>query len=952
MKRVFSILAAATALALILAAPASAAFGFKELDTTFSEEDGTAATLAGSHPFSFTTTFGVNTKIVPESYENPETHVLEDGEVPEGEVKNLDIEQIPGLVGSQSAVPRCSSADFNTRVDGRPQCPDSTAVGIVAVKAEFDVFPLNTNVFVHVSVYSLAPSPGEAAKLGFVALNVPIVVDVGVNPNPPYNLLAHLRYVPQAVLFYASQFTIWGNPASEAHDSLRGKCVGDPLESTPQPISLGTCSVNVPEVPFLTMPRACSGPLKTSFSGDSWQNPGVFTKLAFAETHGEAVPPDPQGMTGCESLPFSPTTDAQPTTSQAESPSGLNVNLDVKDEGLTSVTGRAQSDIKRVEVTLPEGVTVNPSAAEGLGVCTKAQYEVASLTVAGCPEAAKLGSVSVISPLLEETLEGSLYLAQQDDAATAEPGAENPFDSLLAFYILIRNDPNGIFVKQAGKVEPNLTSGRLVSTVDEIPQLPFSHFNLHFREGPRAPLATPGLCGTYTTKAVLTPWSGNEAVEANSSFTVSSGVGGGACPAGGVPPFHPGFEAGSINNAAGVYSPFYMRLTRSDGEQDLTRFDSVLPRGVTGKIAGVAKCSDAAIAAAKAKTGRQELSLPSCPSSSEIGHVLAGAGVGPALTYVPGKIYLAGPFGGDPLSIVAIVPAVAGPFDAGTVVTREALTLDPNTAEVQVDGAASDPIPHILKGIPLKLRDLRVYVDRPNFTLNPTSCGKETARATLFGSGADVFNPADDVSASLTDRYQAAGCSSLPFKPKLTLKLKGRTKRNDHPALRAVLTARAGDANIAGASVVLPHSVFLEQAHIRTICTRVQFAANACPRGSIYGKARAFTPLLDEPLEGPVYLRANGGERDLPDLVAALHGVVDFNLVGYIDAVNGRIRSRFQTAPDVPLTKFVLEMRGAKKGLIANSADLCAHTRHAKARFTGHNGKVSKFGPVLGNSCK
>ncbi|HEX5610070.1 MAG TPA: hypothetical protein VFX45_08265 [Solirubrobacterales bacterium] len=916
-------------LLLLAAAPAQAEFDLTELAVTPSEADGSVSTIAGSHPFELTTTLGVTTELSAK------------GEVPQGEAKSLEVNLMKGLVGSQTAVPVCSAAEFNLRSEGRPACPDSTAVGIAAVKAEFKVLPPSSNLFLHVPVYNLAPSPGNAAKLGFVALNVPIVIDVGVSEEAPHNLVAHLRDIPQAILFYGSKLTIWGNPASSAHDALRGDCVGEPVELTPQPVSLGTCAAKVPEKPFLTLPRACEGPLASIFKVDSWATPGAFTEPQSAIT---------DEMTNCDSLTFAPTAEAQPTTSSGESPSGLRVGLDVQDAGLTAPTGRAKSDIRKVELTLPDGVTVNPSAAEGLGVCTPAQLAATKLGSQGCPDASKLGSVSVKTPLLEEQLEGSIFLAEQDDPSTSQPGAENPFDSLIAFYITIESARNGILIKQAGKVEPDPRSGRLVSTVDDIPQLPFSHFDLRFREGPRAPLTTPPLCGTYAAKAVLTPRSGGEAVESTSTFTVSSGPNGGPCSPGGVPPFRPGFEAGSINNNAGSYSPFYMRLTRGDGEQDITRFDAILPQGVTGKLAGIARCPDAAIALAAGKRGRAELASPSCPASSEVGRVLVGAGVGPALTYVPGKIYLAGPFGGDPLSIVVITPAVAGPFDVGTVVTREALTLNRVSGEVEVDGAASDPIPHILQGIPLKLRDLRVYVDRPNFTLNPTSCAEKTVKATLFGGFADVFSPLDDRPAPLGTRYQAASCSRLQFKPRLDLKLTGGTKRSQLPSLRATLRPRPGDANPSGLSVTFPHSAFLEQAHIRTICTRVQYAANLCPAGSVYGKARAYSPLLDEPLEGPMYLRSSS--HKLPDLVLALHGLVDFDGVIRIDSVgDGRLRSTVDFVPDVPLSKVTIEMQGGKKGLIVNSENLCARPQRATVEATGYNGKRVTLRPKVANSC-
>jgi hypothetical protein len=491
----------------------------------------------------------------------------------------------------------------------------------------------------------------------------------------------------------------------------------------------------------------------------------------------------------------------------------------------------------------------------------------------------------------------------------------------------------------------------LVATLEGIPQVPFSHFNFHFREGARAALVSPPSCGTHTTEAKFWPYSDPDNPRTIiSSFEITEGVGGGPCPPGGVPPFHPDFEAGSINNNAGSFSPFNMRLVRNDGEQNMTKFSSVLPPGVLGSLAGVAKCPDVAVPTAKSKTGRQELALPSCPANSLIGHTLAGAGVGSALTYVKGYVYLAGPYKGAPLSVIAITPAVAGPFDAGTVVVRLGLDLDPKTAEVSVDGAASDPIPHIIKGIVLKLRDLRVSVDRPNFTLNPTSCDESSAKAKLFGSFLNVIDPGDDVPVNLATRYQAANCLNLGFDPKLGLRLKGGTKRGGHPGLKAVYTPKKGDANIEGLVVRLPRSAFLDQAHIRTICTRVQFAAEACPKAAQYGYIRAWTPLLDEPLQGPVWLRSSN--HKLPDLVFDLKGLVDIEVSVRIDSARGGIRATLVDAPDAPLSRVVLNMQGGKKGLIINSRNLCARKSRANVKSTGQNGKEATRNPVMRPQCK
>jgi hypothetical protein len=814
---------------------------------------------------------------------------------------------------------------------------------------------------VNAPVYNLVPPPGSIVRLGFVVLNVPVTVDVSVKRGPDYNAMATSFNFPQPITVFGATLQLWGQPSDPAFDQMRGFCVGNFPETAsfngevnfiPNESLHDSCPVDESK-PFLTLPRSCTGPAQSTYEAQSWEEPGRWVHGSVV-THAGAALPEPQGFTGCKKLGFAPQLSATPSTKSAESGTGLDVNVDFHDEGLKNPEGLAQSEAKKVVVTLPEGVTINPSAGEGLGVCTPADFDreaLGTLPGEGCPNASKIGSLHLDSPLVDEGFEGSVFLAQQDDPTTTTPGAENPFDSLIALYLVLRNTNLGVVVKQPAKVEPDPQTGQLVTTLDDIPQLPFSHFNFHFKEGVRAALVTPPACGTYTTEAKFYPWSDpNNPRTVNSSFEITNGVDGGPCPSGDIPPFDPKFEAGAINNNAGSYSPFDMRLTREDGEQDMTKFSSVLPPGELGSLAGVSKCPDSAIATAKGKAGRQELASPSCPANSLIGHTLAGAGVGSALTYVPGQIYLGGPYHGDPLSVISVTPAVAGPFDAGTVVVRLALDLNPKTAEVEVDGANSDPIPHVLKGIVLKVRDLRVHVDRPNFLLNPTSCDESKARATLFGSYLDVLNPADDRAVDLSTRYQAANCLNLGFKPKLSLSLKGGTRRGGHPGLTAIYTPRKGDANVKGLVVRLPRSAFLDQAHIRTICTRVQFTEDSCPVGARYGFIKAFTPLLDEPLEGPVYLRSS--DHKLPDLVFDLHGLVDVEVATRIDSVNGGIRAMVEEAPDAPLAKVVLRMQGQKKGLIINSANLCARTNRATATFTGHNGKRYVAKPPLKPGCR
>ena len=949
----------------LAAAPAQAEFGLSKFDVTYTNEDGSPATQAGSHPFAVTSSFDLNTHELA----FPGEAFFPGEQVPDAEIKDLFTQQVAGLIGDATAYPQCTTAQFlEGDNESRPGCPNTTAVGVVAAYLFGPGFAWAPG-----AVFNMVPPPGVAARLAFTVVNVTVVVDATVKQSGDYNISANLINASQALVVFGGALQLWGNPSDPAHDPFRGSCFkkfqfevgfvnGLPNFASQ---SRGDCPFTGPEKPFLTVPRACNGPLATNWQADSWSDPGPYLPNGEPDTgdsrwvtgsvltHDSEEPPNPQGFTGCGKLAYAPEAEAQVTTDQAETGSGLDFNLDFTDEGLKNPTGLAASETKKAVITLPEGVTINPSIAEGLGVCTPADLERETLTSKpgdGCPNSSKIGTLRADLPIISEPLEGSVFLAQQDDPATTTPGAENPFDTLIALYFVLKNPKIGAIAKLPLKIEPDPRTGQLIATLDDSPQFPITHFNAHLREGQRAPLITPGACGTYTTEAKLYPYSDpTNPRTVTSSFEITKGKGGGSCPPQGIPPFKPFFEAGALNNNAGSFSPFNMRLIREDGEQDMTKFSSILPPGELGSLAGVSKCPDAAVDVAKAKSAREEIASPSCPANSLIGHTLAGAGVGSALTYVPGQVYLAGPYHGDPLSVISVTPALAGPFDAGTVVVRLALDLNPKTAEVEVDGAASDPIPHILKGIVLKVRDLRVYVDRPNFTLNPTSCDESSAKARLFGSYLDVFNPSDDVPVDLSTRYQAANCLNLGFKPDLKLNLKGGTKRGGHPGLTAIYTPRPGDANVEGLVVRLPRSAFLDQAHIRTICTRVQFAADQCPKAAQYGYIRAWTPLLEEPLQGPVWLRSSS--HKLPDLVFDLHGLVDIEVSVRIDSAKGGIRASLEDSPDAPISKVVLKMQGGKKGLIINSRNLCGRKARANVQAVGHNGKQSKANPVMRPQC-
>jgi hypothetical protein len=752
--------------------------------------------------------------------------------------------------------------------------------------------------------------------------------------------------VPQSFALYGLRLTLWGTPWAISHNGLRGNCLNEAEPSFPW----AKCQVTGQPAPqaYLTLPSSCTGPLAFAISADSWQDPGAYLpdgEPDFADTAWKRVGAQAPALGGCASVPFAPRVRTVPSSDRVSSASGFDFALEQDESGLLSPQGTAPSPLRKTVVALPEGVTINPSVAAGLGSCTTAQYAaetVSSPEGAGCPNNSKIGDVKVASPLLAGPLEGSIYLAQP---------RQNQFGSLLALYLVARSAERGILVKVAGQLAANERTGQLTASFDGLPQLPYSRLDIEFREGQRAPLLNPEGCGTYASQIDLSPWLDPSAdLHQSSSFQLAHGIGGVGCPSG-TPPFAPGAAAGTLNANPGSYTPFYLHLTRGDGDQEITSYSAQLPPGLLANISDVPFCPEAAIAAAARESGVGEEAHPSCPAASEIGHTYSGFGVGPVLAYAPGRLYLAGPYHGAPLSVVAIDAATVGPFDLGVIVIRSAIEIDPTSAQVSIDSAGSDPIPHIIDGIPLHLRDIRVYLSRPGFTLNPTSCAPFSVVSGLTGSAAPFASP-DDIGASVTVPFQLSNCSSLRFDPRFALKLRGGHRRGDFPSLRAVYRPRAGNANVATAAVTLPHSEFLEQAHIRSVCTKRQLDAEACPKGSVYGSASAATPLLGEPMRGPVYL-ATGFGHTLPDLVTVLHGRgVRIVLDGRIDAHHGGIRATFTGLPDAPVTKFVLTLAGGRRDILANERNVCTSPEKASASFVAqdHSG-VHQHPPLLVAGC-
>jgi hypothetical protein len=827
-------------------------------------------TVAGMHP-DFTTEFTLN-------------HFIEGGQAKAvARTEDISVTLPPGLLGNPNALPKCSTAEFLSFA-----CPVDSQVGITSVLVYgFSEFTE--------PVYNLEPPrpDEEVARLGFIASRLPVFVDIKVRTAGDYGVTATVHRGPGQTSLIAATTTLWGNPSDPSHDEQRLI----PSEALMCPGTACLTAEGKREVPrtgraFMTNPSACQSQL-VGFDFKSYQLPGkVFSATA-------AMDP----ITACQGLPFAPTFSAEPTSHVAGAPTGLKTKLVLPQHEGAEEAGTAT--MREARITLPEGMQIAAGAANWIGTCSEEQVGFHQEVEAACPDAAKLGTVTVVSPALSKPLDGALY------QRTPSPGRQ--------FGLWLVSDDLGLHVKLPGELQPDPKTGKLTAVFSSLPEVPVEEIELNVWGGSRAPLENPDACGTYTTSYTFVPHSQDPPVSSQSQMTIDQGCN---------QDFSPTLRAGTTDPVAGKFSPLIIDLARGDDQQQLAGFELVLPDGLLARLRGVPLCPEAVAASG------------ACPAGSKLGHLAAAAGPGPDPLWVPqpGKaepgIYLAGPYDGSPFSIVTAVPAQAGPFDLGTIVVRSGLGLDPDTNRAVIE---ADPLPQFFEGVGLTYRRLHVVLDRPRFVLNPTDC-REMKVITKARSTQGAV-------AGSSARFQVAGCRRLKFKPKLLLQLSGGTERGDFPALKASVRARRGDANIGRVSVALPPSEFLAQEHLVTICTRKQFAVDKCPKGSVYGRAKAWTPLLGKPLWGPVYLRSS--DNPLPDLVMALDGELEVNLVGRIDSKNRGIRTTFDAVPDAPITKFVLKMRGGEKSLLVNSTDICRGAHRATVVMRAQNGRRVKARPVL-----
>lgn len=912
-----ALLALVASFALATLAPSAAQAGFRinAFDGEVVDVNGDPASQAGSHPFSASTWIDLGDVVSDPILGVP---------VPDDQMRNITVDLPPGFIGNPQVVSNCTRVQLLTGANNGGQCPLDTQVGLVRLTAP------TGNVWA--ALYQVEPPGDSPAAFAFNFNGTPVFITASVRSDSDYGLTLHARNINQAAPIMGVGVTLWGVPGSPVNDQYRFGYQGNMLRAcldtgavSDTPVSQRSdCMVDRPARAFLTNPTACTPDgvgLKTSLTATSWR--GVTDRADFF-THVPPkypLPPDqwgPQlGPTGCAQVPFDPTMTVRPTSSQAGAPTGLEVDLSIPQESITSPAAIASGHLKTAQVVLPEGMVVNPSGANGLDACLPDQIGLRSTNAASCPQASDIGDVSIETPVLAEAMRGDIFLAKQ---------SQNPFGTLLAVYIVAEG--SGVTVKLAGKIEPDPTTGRVTATFDDNPQLPFSSLKLRFKGGERAPLSNPTTCGTQTTTSTLTSWSGKTATS-TSSFVLSGDGAGAPCPPRG---FAPAFSAAMADPVGGKSSTFSLTFSRSDNDQELRDITVALPEGLTGVIASADLCADAQAAAG------------SCGAGSLVGSTTTGAGAGTNPYYLPGQVYITGPYKGAPFGLSIVVPAVAGPFNLGTVVVRAAIFVDRNNASLRV---ASDPLPRILQGVPLAIRTVTVRMDKPGFMLNPTSCAQKSIAAQIGSNNGAL--------ASVGSRFQVGDCGALPYKPNMTLKVgaRGKLTRGKRTPLNVTLAMPKGNANNRSVQVTLPKALNarLDVVNRTRACSIDQFRAERCPL--VVGNGTAVTPLLRDPLKGSAYFVYNPARR-LPDLVVRLKGQVDIDLVGKVTITRDlRLQTTFDLVPDVPITTFSLNLEsGSTNGPVGTTRNLClAETRRALAAsliFRGHNGRAIRQSKRIG----
>jgi hypothetical protein len=876
-------------------------FAFTESSALLTNPDGSTAAQAASDPAEFTTNLRFS------SFTSRWMEVL--GYVAgTGHFKDVTVHLPPGLIGNPAAVPALCTLDHLSTDEpfvNIASCPFDSQVGVVRVRMLSSTF--------YLALYEMVPPSGSATELGFQLFGTVVLLDAHVRPGD-HGIDIVTRDTSTTFSITGAEATVWGVPSDPSHDRYRATC----LESVYEGPNGEVCPSSAPRKAFLRLPTSCSGePLQFGAEANSYEHSDRYVQTSFMAP----------AMTGCEAVPFAPRISVQPTGTAANSPTGVSVEVSLPQN--QNPDGLAEADLKKAVVTLPEGMAINPSAADGLQACDDEHLRLDSNTPADCPDGSKIGTVLLHTQLIAEPIEGSIYVRTQN---SSDPLSGEMF----RIAIELRDDPRGLDFKLPGRISVNPVTGRLTTTFDDNPQFPFEDISLQFKAGARAPLVTPASCQTQRTEADLYSWAAPDMpVHRASTFALTNGPGGTPCPP--PVPFNPAFSAGVGNVQAGSFTPFLTTFSRSDADQSMKSVSVKMPRGLLGSLVGIPLCPEA-----QANAG-------ACSEASEIGSVTAGAGAGPTPFYVTGgKVYMTGSYEGAPFGLSVVVPAKAGPFDLGTVVVRAKVEVDPHTAQLTV---TTDPLPQIVDGVPVNLRLVNVTINRPNFTYNPTNCDPASVTGTMTGGEGAV--------ATLAKPFQVTNCGALVFKPRFTVSTSGKTSRASGASLDARLsypkTPQGTVANIARVKVSLPKQLPSRLTTLQKACPANTFEANPvfCPSASRIGTATASTPVLPVPLSGPVYFVSHGGEA-FPDLVIVLQGYgVTVDLVGTTFISKAGVTSTtFKNVPDVPVGSFELKLPQGPNSALAANGNLCVSKLRMPTLFVAQDGAtVERSTPITPTGC-
>ncbi len=894
--------------------PSPAPFGISNVGMSITGVDGAPDTQAGDHPYAVTTNLDFDT--VPGSFNNPWL-------TPEGP-KDVVVDLPMGLVGNPTAAPECPLVDLHGE-DTKIACPADTKIGEVQLMLPIGVQSSSQPGFDEVgNLYNLVPEHGYPAEFGFTYLGQGVHLYANT-------VLTGAGYVVQVV--------IPGVPTIS--DTVLGASVtifGDPAQRD----GSGTPAA------FFTNPLDCQAGAETfSAYADSWQHPAQFNADGspdLGDPNWKEAQTTLAPFTGCNVLPFAPTIETQPQTTQVDTPDGPRIGIEVPQS--ESLTLPASSALHDASVTLPAGMSLSPAAGSGLQACSAAQFAEASRKPAACPPASQIGTVKVTTPLLVNPLEGQLFVAEPECGAPAHPAPCGPADAQdgRLFRLFMQVQGSGVTLKLSGTANVNTESGQLTTSFQNTPELPFSKLQIALTQGPRAPLANPQSCGTATTSAVLTPWGAPEETAeetpepAPSSLATPSSlftVGGCASPM----PFNPGFSGGTLVPQASGFSPFTTTISRADGEQDLARVSVQTPPGLLGMLATVPLCEE------------PQAAEGSCSSSAQIGTTWVAAGAGSQPLWLQGRVYLTGPYNGEPFGLSIVVPAVAGPFNLGEEVVRAAIAVNPHTGQLTV---TSNPLPQSKDGVPFRLKEVRVEINRQGFIFNPTNCTQQHVAGTISGALPDG---APGTTASVSAPFAAVGCRNLPFDPSFAAATKGKTSKADGASLTVKVAAKPGEANIAATRVEIPKQLPARLTTLHEACLEAVFNANpaGCPAGADVGSAIVHTPVLPVPLEGPAYFVSHGSAK-FPELVIVLQGdgvTIDLAAETDINTKTNVTSSTFQSVPDAPFSTFELNLpERANSALSATPKHLCTKKLTMPTTITAQNGiKLKRLIKIAVTGC-